>query len=68
VAKHAIFIKGVNTEIGTKQAERNVKKVFEQRFGKGEIISAHAYKKSVQAQKVYKQIKAFKEKVDELKQ
>lgn len=46
VAKHAIFIRGVNTKIGTVVAEKKIKRVFEQRFGKSEIVSCHAYKKS----------------------
>jgi len=66
VAKHAVFIRGVNTQIGTKTVQSKVKKVFEQRFGKGEVVATHAYRNSGKAHKIFKQIKATKLKLDEL--
>lgn len=66
VAKHAVFLRGVNPEIGPKTAQTKVRKVFEQRFGKGKVIACHAYKISSLARKLYQQIKAFKYKLDEL--
>ena len=68
VAKHAVFIRGVNTQIGTEVVRKKVTRVFEQRFGKSEVVACHAYKKSLHAQKTYKQIKLFKYKLDELEE
>ena len=67
-ANHAVFIRGVNKQISTKVAQQKVRKVFEHRFGKGEVISCHAYKNCSQAQKIYKQVKVFKAKLDDLNQ
>jgi hypothetical protein len=45
-----------------------VRRVFEQRFGKNEVVSCHAYKKSSTAYKKYKQIKACKSTLDEFRE
>jgi len=55
-----VIIKGVNRNIGTEEASRRVSRVFESRFGKGQVIQCNTYRQSKQAQKLFRKVKIYK--------
>ena len=45
VARHSVIIRGVNTQIGTEEAAKKVTRLFDQRFGKDQVISCNTFRK-----------------------
>ena len=64
--QHAVFIRGVNQDIGTNVATRKVAKVFEKRFGADKVLAVHAFMKNQEPQKLYKHLKFCMKKVAKL--
>ena len=67
VSRHTVIIRGVNTEIGTEEAKKKTQKLFQQRFGKDQVLACTAIRKWNQYQKLYHKVKAYRKKLKELK-
>lgn len=66
VSSHSVIIRGVNTDIGTDEASKKIGKVFEQRFGKQNVISCNTFRKSYPLKKLWQNVKIYKRKLGEL--
>jgi len=60
-----VIIRGIDTEIGTEEASYQILKMFEARFGKGNVMSCNCYRLSKQPKKLYRKLKFYKKKYDE---
>lgn len=65
-SKHAVCIRGINKEIGTKTVEHKIKKIFDKVTNK-KVVGVYCYRKNKEPHKKYRKVKAYKEKVRELR-
>ena len=44
VARHAVIIRGVNRNIGTNEVAKRIRKLFEIRFSRDQVVSCNTYR------------------------
>jgi len=68
IAQHSIIIRGVAKDVGTEEANRNIRKVFEEHLGGKEVVAVHTLRNCENVEKLYRKLKKYKYLVQQYRQ